>query len=559
MDIDNEIKTIETTCKGKPCLQNCIAQMRRACSRPPLTCHGGGSARGVLWLWVATVLVLLVAVCLAPLCHAQEMNGGSGVTVYIDGEYYTGNSAIVTGNGSSHNPDDYVIVVTNFMGACSNCSAITTSELSEIADNIDSRVETIWLNCEQINGMAYTLMRKISNQQNDISSYTLIPLGSSGNQANQAYKAFTNEVAQGQHGTQGILTLQFRSSINYTSSDSIRNQGAACYANGIYDYATQYVSPSLSTLYAGINEFPMYANSASNQASVIKTTANQLRSVGPCITNDNVNVGVPDLIIREYTNTVYVAGIGKEQIDAITNYLHHIDLDQHMRFNQLNTISNNVAYAVTNMDIYARQVIDALYSNRTTIPDEEGLSVDVPTTWQDVYLAGRPTSWGYNPTNVLERIEVLLYGISGVGTNGDDVASVPSDASSSTRQIISLVEGMETDVEVNQDKVESLGQEILGFFSTFTSFAGRAMTQNEEILPSVKITWNEKKVDIPAITSNGDVSTWNNFAVFLRAVCVVLYILGALLLVWYYWAWFSKYAIAFVKWASEIVNSVLAS
>lgn len=198
-----------------------------------------------------------------------------------------------------------------------------------------------------------------------------------------------------------------------------------------------------------------------------------------------------------------------------------------------------------------RTLRSGLFSDYTAIP--EG------TDWQTVYLQGQPTGWGYDPTNILQRLEMLVYGISGIATNSDAFTSddYPEDASAVTNNI-----NLVTDAAAAQAGADTLGDALVEFFDLFSDLGGRSMQSGEFLLDDSSFALNGENFDVPGLTAsdNGNlVGTYNLAQSLVSAGFTVVYCLFGIMAVWFYWTWFAEKALWFTKWISEVVNSLFAS
>lgn len=201
-----------------------------------------------------------------------------------------------------------------------------------------------------------------------------------------------------------------------------------------------------------------------------------------------------------------------------------------------------------------RTLRSGLFSDYTAIPQQ--------TDWLTVYLQGQPTGWGYDPTNILQRLEMLVYGISGIGTNSNAFTSDDYPDESTASSSITNAVNLTTDAASAQAGADTLGNALVDFFDLFSDLGGRQMQSGEFLLDDSSFELNGENYDVPGLTASDNsslVGSYNLAQSLVSAAFTVVYCLFGIMAVWFYWTWFAEKALWFTKWISEVVNSLFAS
>lgn len=523
---------IKDCCAGRPCLKGCLQRLRGA--YPPHDVRGGRPRRRVcrlVWLFAGAMAFFLV------LFASLKSHGAVVVDRLND------NTVVVSGTGEGDTP---TVVITNVVGVCTNCVAITPAELAAGVVQLKSAYRNIMSDASVNKDIARSMQSHCAEKQADISKY-YGPLPSYGGNANAyitSLRSYYTEVVQGDHGTQTVLTTNYSQSATGLSA-SLKNLCAATYAGGIYDYATTYVSPSLASMSESAYDIQLGSENIYDEIAGLELLIDRLDSAEPCTNvTDYVGVTLPG----GGGSSTNVSCCCREQLDALLEYVQHIDADQHKRFVQLASISNNVHSISMKMDKYGRQIVDAFYTDYNAIPDG--------TDWRTLYLSGSPTGWGYNPTNVLERLEALLYGLSGVSTNAGEFASLDDEITADTHG----VENLQTDAD--SAGITSLGSDIVSFFSAFSEVVGAPLSTDTAFTPQVNFEMGETRYQVPSLRLDNEAgsiaSGVNSIGTLFRLFMVTVYLLSACFIVFYYWQWFASWCVRLSKWLVEIISSMFA-
>lgn len=449
------------------------------------------------------------------------------------------------GSGGVGGGENITVVVTNILGVCTNCLGITKEDFDMYMENVIAHNIGIDNSCILIQSLVTNLLQNIDREMSEIaefyrSSWPQVSIA-------ESFSDVTN-YAYSSNNPQSEL---IRSYLNGKPPVGNYRYSTIGYNDGIYDYAYGYVLPSLS-------QYRSLASDIQTKSSIIKLHsenidyyANSLiKDAGPCECSSNSNscVNGPD----------GSGGVSQDQLDAIIDYLKHIDQDQHKRYDQLLSISNDVFSIRQKCDEYARRMVDAIYGTGLGLPDDA-------EPWSTVYLRQEPTDWGYNPTNVLSRIELLLAGISGVQSNAAHVASDLLDdtlSEQTSNQYSRAYSDLESDIQSSsQNAVSSYSDfstAISGFFRKFSSLSGDDFSQ-QVIVPSATIDIAGEQYDVPALTLDEPSRVQANIVQSVcRTVASCLYWLAAGFAGFRFYGWFLSRVGSIIKWSVELLQGLFA-
>lgn len=188
--------------------------------------------------------------------------------------------------------------------------------------------------------------------------------------------------------------------------------------------------------------------------------------------------------------------------------------------------------------------------------------------WKTFYRLGEstPSINGYDPSNILQRIELLLYGIAGVDEDEDSVTK-SYDLSDFTTQKDSLDESMQgllgnftSDAEEHRQRAESLSESFRSFMESFSTWRGKtSLESTDAFMPSYQYSIGGESVTIPAFTvgeNNATVPLVQQFGDYFHAFCSVVFYVGGVFILWSYWSWFAQWIFRFCKWTGEILSGL---
>lgn len=453
----------------------------------------------------------------------------------LEVEWNGPNQVIISGIGQGGDEPPYT-VITNFIGSCTNCSQVTTDELQRFAHTLNTAADDAQLSIVLSTASLISATNEFRFLRSDISSYRRI--------ADPVYgwEETTNYLASADNKQVRAVNSAVP---NYNANIVTRRYaGYAC--NAVYDYANDYVLPAVADAQTYCEQAMGYANTAYQHLDTVKAVSRQLEQIPVCDNNANYPTNSPQ------------AGIAAETLEELLAIVRHIDDDCHNKIKQLDVITNRFANLEQKYEQYSRLVSDALYQPNGTIRIAQG------DTWESIYNLGESNLFDYNKSNVLQRIELLLYGLvmtnSSVdvsGVTGDDTD--PEDESDRIQESLDStsisVDGTLGDAESTFREVVRKWQLCLDKFSglnqnssghTFKMFGFAHNNDNDSWLDDV-------------YASADDLDTISKVRSFTRPAFGIFYWLVAASIVWVFYTRVFDYIWRAIGWILEYTNSLFDS
>lgn len=354
-----------------------------------------------------------------------------------------------TGDGGSQT------VVTNWLGCCTNCTLITPEELTAGMDSIISKCSDIVDISSNIDLFVTSCLADLDYKLDDISTFRRF--GSGIGAGDKSITNYVNSV----DNTQTRLDLQMKPST--LNQQTVRTWTS--YNNGIYDYANDSVKPFLNISVRSNYNFIKNLNSQIlPQATSISSVAEQYRNLSDCPCGDNGGGGGGG---GGGGSCAWTA----EQIRELLGYVDHIDQDQHKRFAQLAAVSNSVLNIDQRMDSYAKLVSGVLYNDATIVVD------DGENCWSNVYNTGHSDLYDYDKSNILQRIELLLYGL--VSNTSTNWGSATSDVATDVEDMQDTIDDVKASVaDANTEytsEVNTISQKVTALFNALNFFGSGSL------------------------------------------------------------------------------------
>lgn len=518
---------IQYCCKGRPCLEDCLRRL--GASLPPCACAGGWRPPSwAKWLALAAVLaVLLFAALHSNAADVQCIWNGS--TYVCSG---TGSSIEVIGGGSGE-----PVTVTNFWGVCTNCVSMSPADCEDLKSFITAEMSLVALYLSSTLDDVGAVLSDLDGKRADISTFQRFGFQTS-TSVTSLWPVFTNYL----HSVDNTQTRLARDFPGNNSANG-RVQRVA-YNDGIYDYA-QSIAPALD----------FYSSRLYTSAQQIDDSKTRLESLSSHVQHNLVC----DECQAEYEPGPGPGGGGSgggsgiatngnwctfDQGEAIKDLLRDLKTWADRQHSQLSAISNYVHASYETLR-------SGLYSDYTAIPRGED--------WQNLYLSGQPTGWGYDPTNIIQRIEVLLYGISGISTNTASLEDTTPSAEDTVEDVSDAAASISTDADGTA--ATTLGNAVLDFFRAFTPRT-KNYQGGEEIIAEVSIKVGDETHYVPAMRlgeSGFLLDTMTAVKSCVNGFCSVLFWVGGAFVIFRFWAWFAAWCVKLSKWAVELCTSLFAS
>lgn len=523
-------RTIRDVCAGRSCLEECIARVRaagrcRAC-RPP-----SPAARSRNAIKIAAAAVALVALAAFSLLFAEVRCEWTGEEYQCSG---FGDEIIV----EHGDPLQYPEVVTNIYGCCTNCTAIPPSDLSNLLNRVKYDLEDITQNRQNFNEMFDSTVEGLRSKISEIEGYQ-----NTGYLPN-LYDSFAKwqSISNYLRTVDNDQTRVVRSIRGFSSPNASQRQVILSANDAIYLYATGYEKPLLEHEKDTVNQFKgEYVRILTHADTCIEDIDHilpLLAATPDCSSLSNGCSGVTGRWCTEEQGDALIALLEEQKryLISVSNYLHSIDL-------------------------HVAGIYQTFMSLRGGIPAENQLD----KSWQDIYLSNSTVSFDYGYTNVMERIELLLYGISGVGTNDNGFTSAanPFDEGEETAQneydrTLDKFKDFENSFETGGDDMRSLWDRLKLFFTAFSSLVGSALEPDTSIVGSFSFQLSSNDFDVPSVTTGANVGFANTLQSICRTGMAALYWIAAALIGIKFYVWFFAKVLFFLKWSWELLNGLFS-
>lgn len=495
-------------------------EIARSCRAIRSACFGRGCLRGCLRSLLSAVKVLLFAL---------SFNVWALDVTWIDS-----NTVQISGYGEgSQNPQT---VVTNYIGTCTNCVAISRGSLDNICDSIESQLQILLQAEDNILHLADAVWMEAQGEIEEIDKFRFVPLGS--------FVDNTNALRNLPDSYQKILTQQFNppGGGGFPGTHIVATRQYASYADGIYDYANQYAKPFAQASQAKAIAIKESANNLSSAVSTLGDVNAQLRAI-PICSNE------PDYIAP--SNGHSGCSWTVEQTEAVVQLLTDIKADYDRQLATLRGISNNVGSIESNIRSYGEFLRNTLSQGNGTI------RIGSDETPIKIYEAESASLYDYNHSNILQRIELLLYNL-GYSTNSpsdiidgiEDDKEDMSDESDMQKAKDDAENAISDGIDNSQTKLEQvqgLWRRLLGLL--------QSLNGSIESIDIVDFHDTNYQVSVGdgAIAYDDFKSLALNL---LRLVFGLLYWLGSAAFIYFFYVRVLRIAVFVGKWASEIIGSL---
>ena len=455
------------------------------------------------------------------------------VRAELNVEWIDDNTIIVTGYGYGNETNETVL------GSCTNCLAISPAEMAAIK----SRISDLLIDLEtEVRGgfsLAQLITNRIDETLGDIATFRRFTTAPDGSPTQSDFDIFTNYVYTVDN-SQTSLDRQ-----HTIQSGSSARRSIISYNNGIYDYATSVVSPDLSSTRA-------------DALSILDHEENTLTKIRAI---DSVVSGITEESCSSCgggSNSSDCSSCPcEEQWDALLDYVKHIDEDQHKRFTQLHYISNRVYNIDHAFDSYAKLVSGVLYNDSTIVLGDD-------ESWTNVYFSGESENYSYDKSNILQRIELILFGMAHSSTNfSSDALSVTNhvndtSANNVTNQFNDFSSDSTNSFLSAKEKLEAKVNSIKAISSMFVFWgtAGADAPFTLGYVPNLDGTNGGQYIEVGSDFLGSEVSRFRQLC---RYGFQLIWATSFLFLIWLFYVRLFKYVVIFLKYAFEWINEAFAS
>lgn len=524
-------RIIRDVCAGRSCLDTCIARIRaagrcRAC-RPPAPAARPRNALKIVAALGALVALAALSLLAEVVC---EWNGQAYVCSGFGEE-------IIVKPGDPNNIGQEI--VTNYYGCCTNCTAIAPDVLSNllmVARGYANQARDL---AGDLYGDLYYMSEQVDNKLDEISGYQNSGYFEDQTGVSDKWASISNYLLT----VDNDQTRVVRTGTGFPTGGGTYKARWLSANDAIYLYANNSEVPQLNDTKRSIDDSitPKVRDIENASAFVVDTIDEilpQLAKAPDCSSLSNGCSGVAGRWCTEEQGDAII-NLLREQVDyllSISNYLHSVDL-------------------------HLGGLYRTFMSLRGGIPAEESLD----NTWQDIYLSNTTGSFAYGYTNVMERIELLLYGLSGVGTNdtGFTSAENPFDEGEDTAQneydrTMEKFEDVENSYELGGVRMQSLWDRLVLFFNAFQHLVGQALEPNTGLVGSFSFQLSTNDFDVPSLTTGQEVGFANTLQSICRVGMSALYWIFAGVVGIKFYMWFFSKVLFFLKWAWELLHGLFS-
>jgi hypothetical protein len=426
------------------------------------------------------------------------------------------------------------VVYTNSLGTCTNCVQISPEQMllykTEILTACDSGLDIL----NAIKGDAYSIWTNCSSQIDEIGTFQKFD-DAPVEWSSTFNVPFTNYVYTVDN-SQTMLDRQVRVVLNNNASF---NRWAS-YNNGIYDYATQYVTPildecgrSASTIIQNSLDAEVELRTVKSLVSSMSETACECQGdgAGSCPNPDGGG------------DSGYCPCV--EQLDAIKDYVEHIDDDFHVQLQNMSDVTN----FIPRMDAYAKIISGVLYNDGTIVVD------DGENSWSNVYRRGESDLYDYDKSNILQRIELLVFGLTSLSssTNWGNVGDVESDVLDVQEKIEDVGEVIAQNHQDISTNINTIKGKIQSLFNTLNFFGAGSLSEFALNDPYTIQHFGNYSFEV---TSN-DVESLGALRSIFRTCFQVFYWVSGICFMIFFWYWIISFTIKHVLGLLRFFNNLL--
>lgn len=441
-------------------------------------------------------------------------------------EWIDDNTIVVSGIG-----DGYVVtnVVTNAYGSCTNCVNISPDQLRQYKSDILSSCDDADYELELAQFSLSAITTRCMVMQDEIPTFRRIASYPGGTSPTQSQlDEYTNYVYS-------VDNTQTRLDISHSGS-RLRSSASVSYNNGVYDYATGYVLPMVQDTY---NDSVMVYSNVDTAKSKLVTIRNVVNSMSeePC----ECSGGSCSNSNSSASGDCPCA----EQMDAILDYVKHIDDDFHVQLENMADVTN----FIPRMDAYAKTVSGVLYNNGTIVVD------DGDNSWSNVYRRGESDLYDYDKSNILQRIELLVFGLTSLSssTNWGHVGDVESDVVDVQYKMDEIDDVISENHETIKGNINTIKGKLQSLFNTLNFFGAGSLSEFALTDPFTVSHFGNYTIEVRSSNVDSLQSLRNVF----RTCFQVFYWVSGICFMIAFWYWIISFTIKHVLMLLRFFNQLL--
>lgn len=397
-----------------------------------------------------------------------------------------------SGEGSSYQPT----IVTNVVGVCTNCVAMSPEECQEIKSLIRAKS----------NSILYNLSDLLMHRSFVVESVSYL---------REEGEYFADSVPS---------SVPFMEDTLYPELD---------YVQTVLDDILLSDYKGIEREVNGITEYVNTLNCDSCTASFDGPPTNSVPAGG----GGTVSGG-------SCTNCVC-----KEQLEAILKVLKGKTTIVEDETREVESIASTVDRIKTSFNAFRKYMKD-IFEGHTHITITDG-------NWTNVYLTGHASGFDYNKSNVLERIELLLWSLTSLNTPSNTTSYLDGKEINGVGDAIDEgLDSLKSDIVYATNNIAGFHSSLVRLVSALQPIGSSDGGFSRTFLGHTEFELGDTHFDVPDLVADYDnLSDAQGFFDALRLSFQVLYLAGSAYCIWVFWAFALNKTLVFVKWAGEIMTA----
>lgn len=239
----------------------------------------------------------------------------------------------------------------------------------------------------------------------------------------------------------------------------------------------------------------------------------------------------------------------KEQLEAILKVLKGKTTIVEDETREVESIASTVDRIKTSFNAFRKYMKD-IFEGHTHITITDG-------NWTNVYLTGHASGFDYNKSNVLERIELLLWSLTSLNTPSNTTSYLDGKEINGVGDAIDEgLDSLKSDIVYATNNIAGFHSSLVRLVSALQPIGSSDGGFSRTFLGHTEFELGDTHFDVPDLVADYDnLSDAQGFFDALRLSFQVLYLAGSAYCIWVFWAFALNKTLVFVKWAGEIMTA----
>lgn len=239
----------------------------------------------------------------------------------------------------------------------------------------------------------------------------------------------------------------------------------------------------------------------------------------------------------------------KEQLEAILKVLKGKTTIVEDETREVESIASTVDRIKTSFNAFRKYMKD-IFEGHTHITITDG-------NWTNVYLTGHASGFDYNKSNVLERIELLLWSLTSLNTPSNTTSYLDGKEINGVGDAIDEgLDSLKSDIVYATNNIAGFHSSLVRLVSALQPIGSSDGGFSRTFLGHTEFDLGDTHFDVPDLVADYDnLSDAQGFFDALRLSFQVLYLAGSAYCIWVFWAFALNKTLVFVKWAGEIMTA----